>query len=156
MDNASIFESRVEQSSRDNINQHSPNQILQTHPIVEEEGLHNFARAAKDNSQFINSQAIDDTLLIQKNRSLVLNVNTQNAKQLKMGWQGESLELISGQSFMFINKDEFIIQLKVIKEHFDRQDEMHPLRSLLYDFTVTFIDNYRHLMYQDENKVFQT
>ena len=73
-----------------------------------------------------------------------------------MGWQGESLELISGQSFMFINKDEFIVQLKVIKEHFDRQDEVHPLRSLLYDFTVTFIDNYRHLMYQDENKVFQT
>lgn len=55
-----------------------------------------------------------------------------------------------------MNKDEFIIQLKVIKEHLEGRLELHPLRSLLYEFALTFIKNYRHLLYEDRNKVFQT
>lgn len=55
-----------------------------------------------------------------------------------------------------MNKEEFIVELKVIKEHLDARRDIHPLRTLLREFSFTFIRNYKHLLYEDQSKVFQT
>lgn len=57
---------------------------------------------------------------------------------------------------MFMNKEEFIVQLKVIKEHLDDRQDIHPLRTILKEFSLTFIRHYKHLLYEDQSKMFQT
>lgn len=57
--------------------------------------------------------------------------------------RASTIEVTSGQSFLLLQNQEFIIQLKSIKEHLSNKN--HPIMQIITHFQMIFIEQ-NHLM----------
>ena len=56
---------------------------------------------------------------------------------------------MSGQSFLLLQNQEFIMKLKAIRNHLEKP--INPLNTIIREFTAAFIDQNRLLLYGFDN-----